>query len=115
MTHWHIGPNFHNFVQRVMDWKRMEITFNLLTHNDSCEEVRPMKSLDLYKLSPSKTTKLIFAWFTSTRDMGWVDAKDTFIWLLMKVFPKASINGDKIFRWTFHFPHSILEIIIIDN
>ena len=69
MTHWHIGPNFHNFVQRVMDWIRMEITSNLLTHNDSCEEVRPMKSLDLYKLSPSKTTKLIFAWFTSTRDI----------------------------------------------
>ena len=36
--------------------------------------------------------------------MGWVDVKDTFIWLLMKVFPKASINADKIFRWTFHFP-----------
>ena len=89
MTHWHIGPNFHNFVQRVMDWIRMEITSNLLTHNDSCEEVRPMKSLDLYKLSPSKTTKLIFAWFTSTRDMGGVDAKDAFIWLLMKVFTKT--------------------------
>ena len=25
------------------------------------------------------------------------------MWLLMKVFPKASINVDKIFRWTFHF------------
>ena len=28
----------------------------------------------------------------------WVDAKDTLICLLMKVFLKASINVDKIFR-----------------
>ena len=31
--------------------------------------------------------------------MGWCQR----YWLLMKIFPKASINGDKIFRWTFHF------------
>ena len=36
-------------------------------------------------------------------DMGWVDAKDTYM-IADEGFPKASINVDKIFRWTFHFP-----------
>ena len=68
-----------------------------------------------YNIKWIKTFKLYFSdcylqmvklLFKSSNQISWVDVKDTFLWLLMKVFLKASKNADKIFRWTFHFPHS---------